>query len=204
MKRTYILILSLLCAFSIQAQTFREDGYSYYYDADHRVVVRSCVECEENYQDLWNGDYVRLINDYVYIYRGNSRVTYGTRVWLEHTGHYTISINGTMYLVDSDGYRTGLYGDIIDILWNGVARVNRGDYWYLYTTDNRRLGSVYSDEKITLYHNGYYCIHMGDYYYVAAPSGYRIGSTYSTEEPDLMNNGQWRCYRGGRTYLVDE
>lgn len=207
MKKCFYLLLlavSVICG-TLRAQTYQEDGYSYYYSYDHRVVVRSCVECTDHYQDLWNGDHVRIINGTVYIYRGNTRVTYGDRVWLEHTGNYTVERGGTMYLQDDDGNNTGVYGTVIDVLWNGICRVKRSNgYWYLYTRNNQRLGSIYSTEKIGIYWNGYYSYRTQDgYYRVADDDGDQMSNSYSEEEATLTNGGNFTCLRNGSYYTID-
>ncbi|MCQ2346674.1 MAG: hypothetical protein MJZ92_01940 [Paludibacteraceae bacterium] len=188
---------------SISAQTFYEDGYNYLYDYDHRIVVRACVEVTEDYQDLWNGDYARISGGYVNIYRNGSKITYGNHVWLEHTGYYTVLRGSYYYLVDPDGYNTGVSGDNIYVLWNGVYVVLKGSYWQLYTEDGHRLGNAYSTENITIYWNGYYCVYNGSYYYVYGPDGYRVGSLYSDDEPTLTNAGYFRCRHGNYCYLYD-
>lgn len=206
MRKIYFLlfVLSLvLSSSSLFAQTYYEDGYNYLYNYDHRVVVRSCVPCTEDYQDLWNGDYVRLHGDYVYIYSGGSRITYGHQIWLEHTGYYTVKRGNYYYLVDPSGYNTGLSGNNIYVLWNGIYVVLKGNYWQLYTSDGSRLGNAYSTEEITIYWNGYYCVRGSSYYYVYDPSGYRVGSLYSDDEPSLTDAGYFRCTHGNYSYLYD-
>lgn len=201
--KKYLTLILLAVSFALSAQTYREDGYNYYYDYDHRIVVRTCVEVTEDYQDLWNGDYGRVQGDYVYIYRNGSKVTYGNRIWLEHTGYYTVKRGNYYYLVDSDGRNTGLSGNNMYVLWNGIYVVLRGNYWYLYTYDGSRLGNAYSSEEITIYWNGYYCVHAGSYYNIYGPDGYRVGSIYSEDEPTLTNAGYFRCRHGSYSYLYD-
>lgn len=202
-KLVALIVLSLSWTLSLTAQNYYEDGYRYLYDYDHRVVVRACVEVTEDYQDLWNGDYGRVIGDYVYIYRNGSRVTYGNRIWLEPTGYYTVERGDYYYLVDSNGYKTGLSGKNIYTLWNGIYVVLRGDYWYLYEADGTRLGNAYSKDEITIYWNGYYCVHVGSYYYVYGPDGYRLSSIYSDDEPTLTSAGYFLCQHGAYSYLYD-
>lgn len=206
MKKLVALImlsLSFSLSSTLFAQNYYEDGYRYLYDYDHRIVVRACVEATEDYQDLWNGDYARVQGNYVYIYRNGSRITYGERVWLEPTGYYTAKRGNYYYLVDSDGYNTGVSGNNIYTLWNGVYVVLRGDYWYLYEADGTRLGNAYSREEITIYWNGYYCVDAGSYYYIYGPDGYRLSSIYSDDEPTLTNAGYFRCRHGNYSYLYD-
>lgn len=205
------LVFSLLLAFCLSpfafspqanAQTYYENGYKYLYDYDHRIVVRECVACTEDYQDLWNGDYVRLRNNRVYIYSNGTQVTWGDRVWLEHTGQYTVKRGSNMYLQDAYGNDTGVWGNNIYVFWNGVCSVTRGNNRYLYTSNNYRLGSVYSNDDIYIYWNGYYAYHT-NYWHIADPDGQTVSNTYSDEAPDLTSAGYFKCYRNGQTYLID-
>lgn len=91
----------------------KRSAQTHFFDYDHRVVIRSSVSCDTEGQDLWNGDYVRLSGNYVYIYRGRTKITYGENIWLIHTGDYIAARSGWEYLFDSDGNKTGLYGEII-------------------------------------------------------------------------------------------
>ena len=202
-KSLVFFLLALAFSLSLTAQSYYEDGYRYLYDYDHRIVVRACVEVTEDYQDLWNGDYARIQGNYMYIYRNGSKITYGNNIWLEHTGYYTVKRGNYYYLVDSDGYNTGLSGNNIYVLWNGIYVVQKGDYWHLYTYDGSRLGNAYSKEEITIYWNGYYCVNVGSYYYVYGPDGYRVGSIYSEDAPTLTNAGYFRCKHGTYSYLYD-
>lgn len=205
MKRLFFVSLLTLLSVAAFSQSYGEDGYTYYYDYDHRVVVRSCIACNMDYQDLWNGDYVRVISDYVYIYRDGKRVLYGNKVWLEHTGDYTVQLGDYLYLYDSDGRRKGPYGQMIYALWNGCYTVKQSGYWYLYDNDGDRISGIYSsgDYDIKIFWNGYYLIKQGEYYYVYKPDGTRLSAAYSTEEPLLMNSGSFRCLQGGYYNLID-
>lgn len=199
----FIAAAMLLGGFSLKAQTYEEDGYRYLYDYDHRVVVRKAVVCDEDYQDLWNGDYVRLNGNHKFIYRNGSRFTYGEKVWLMHNGRYIVRFGDYEYLLDEDGNRSGVYGNTVNLYWTGVCGVQRGGNWYLYTTNGYRLGSVYSNEEFSVYWNGTYVYQVGSYYYVADSDGNQIPNTYSDEEPDLLNSGNYRVYRSGHTYIID-
>lgn len=203
--KIFALLVALTApGFSAGAQTYYDEEYNYLFDYDHRVVVRKAVEACEDYQDLWNGDYVRLRNDRVYIYRNGSSFTYGDKVWLMHNGRYIVRRSGYEYLLDGSACTTGVSGDVVDLLWNGICRVKKGSYWYLYTDDGCRLGSIYSEEKITPYWNGTYCYYSGSYYRVADAGGYYINNSYSDREPVLLDSGNYRVWRGDYSYVIDD
>ena len=202
-KRIITALLGLIAAIAANAQSFHEDGYSYFFDYDHRVVIRSTVSCDTEAQDLWNGDYVRLYGGYVYIYRGGTKITYGDKIWLIHTGDYIVERGGHEYLIDSDGDKTGLYGDTINPTLSDALAVYRGGWWYLYSRDGYRMGNIYSEIEPSAYWNGYYSYLSGGYYRIATPEGESISGTYSDEKPTLTNAGTFRVLRGGNYYFID-
>ncbi|MBQ0077708.1 MAG: hypothetical protein KBS55_03620 [Bacteroidales bacterium] len=201
-KRILLALAGLMMSIAANAQVFHEEGYDYFYDYDHRVVLRSTVVCEEEMQDLWNGDYVRL-NGYVYIYRGRTKITYGDKIWLIHTGYYIVERSGWQYLIDPDGNKTGVYGDIVNPTMSDAVAVYKSGWWYLYTSDGYRMGNIYSETEPSAYWNGYYSYQSGGYYRIATPDGESISVTYSDERPTLTNAGLFRVSRGGNYYLID-
>ena len=202
-KRIFTVLIAFIAAVAANAQVFHEDGYSYYFDYDHRLVIRSTVICDTEGQDLWNGDYVRLSGNYVYIYRGRTKITYGENIWLIHTGDYIVARSGWEYLFDSDGNKTGLYGEIIKPTLSDALTVYRGGWWYLYTRDGRKMGNIYSEIEPSAYWNGYYSYFSGGYYRIATPNGESISGSYSDEVPTLTNAGTFRVLRGGNYYFID-
>lgn len=202
-RRIFTVLIAFIAAVAANAQVFHEDGYSYFFDYDHRVVIRSSVSCDTEGQDLWNGDYVRLSGNYVYIYRGRTKITYGENIWLIHTGDYIVARSGWEYLFDSDGNKTGLYGEIIKPTLSDALTVYRGGWWYLYTRDGRKMGNIYSEIEPSAYWNGYYSYFSGGYYRIATPNGESISGSYSDEVPTLTNAGTFRVLRGGNYYFID-
>jgi len=186
------------------AQIDYEEGYRYLYSTSHRVKVRKPVECIRDHQSLWNGTQVRLTDDMVCIYRDSTCITCGIQVWLEHTGYYTIQRDDDkFYLIDPDGHPTGVQGDELQMLWNGVVCVLNGDKYHLSTTNNQCVGTISADKPIEIYYNGYYCYHNKLFYCVATPEGVLINNSYSDTKPELLDNGVWRCKRDGRAFFVD-
>lgn len=204
-KWLMLTVLMLLTSVGqLQAQDYYvPDGYTGYYDYDHRVVIRSTIKCTEHYQDLWNGCYVKTSGDYVYIYDGSDRVVYGTDVWLDHNGWYIVSTDGdnTERLLDEDGDYHGTWGYDIRPMWTGMYQCLLGGYWKLYDAYGNYQG-VYSDEPIQIFWNGYYSYHLGSYEYVADENGDRVNGIYG-DYISLMNNGNFRCQRGDYYYMYD-
>jgi len=180
-------------------------GYDYLYSSAHRVKVRKVVTCTKNNQQLWNGNYVLLKDGQVCIYRDSVCITRGYQVWLEHTGYYTVSGGYCeQMLVDAKGNPTGVHGEELVVLWNGVICVMQDGVYYLYTPNNKRLGSIYSDELIEIYYNGYYCYHLGAYFLVATPAGEKIKNAYGDIRPELIEGDYWRCKQNARVFIVDK
>lgn len=203
-NRIITALFALMLALASNAQTpYHEDGYSYYFDYDHRVVVRSTVVCDTEGQDLWNGDYVRLNGGWVYIYRGRDKVTYGDKVWLIHTGDYIVSRGGWEYLIGPDGDKTGLYGETVNPTLSDALTVYRGGWWRLYTRDGERMGNICSEIEPAPYWNGYYSYYSGGYYRIATPDGESVSGTHSEEKPTLTAAGTFRVCRGGNYYFID-
>lgn len=198
-----LIIIGLALASLMQAQTYGEPGYEFLYDYDHRVVIRSTVECKEEYQGLWNGDYVRLKSGHVYIYRNGQSLLLGDKVRLEHTGQYVVDRGGRLYLYDAQGRNTDAWADELTVLWNKCICVRRGNLYYLLNETGRRIGNVYSDKPIILYWNGYYAVYQGGRYYIVNPDGEKVSGCYSDKEPELIPGGYFRVVRSSMYYLVD-
>ena len=60
MKRFYSFIVSLMACLTMQAQYVVSDKYDLWFeDTGYEVTTRKPVLCTDNYQDLWNGCYVK-------------------------------------------------------------------------------------------------------------------------------------------------
>lgn len=199
------LLLSLTSVGKLQAQDYYvPNGYNGYYDYDHRVIERKVVKCTENYQDLWNGCYVKVNGNYSYVYDGSDRILYGTDIWLMPSGWYVVSYDNdkTERLVDANGDYYGTWGYDIRSFWTGLYDVYIGGYWKLYDAYGNYQG-VYSDDPILVFWNGYYSYHLNGYEYVADENGDRVSGLYG-DNITLMNNGNFRCQRGDYYYIYDK
>ena len=121
MKRIIILLILLLAGTGLNAQYVVSDRYDLWFeDSGHEVTTRKSILCSEDYQDLWNGCYVRLIGRKIYIYNSsNSSVLYGDEINLIYNGYYRVKRSGTWYLADPEGDLVdGIYGkDILYYPW---------------------------------------------------------------------------------------
>ena len=112
MKRFYSFLVALMACVSMQAQYVVSDKYDLWFeDTGYDVTTRKAVDCTDNYQDLWNGCYVRTSGRTIYIYRNNSSILYGEEINLLYNGYYRVRRGNTWYLADEDGdLVSGIYG----------------------------------------------------------------------------------------------
>lgn len=160
------------------------------------------IRCVEDWQMLWNGNHVRLINGRVYIYdRHNDSVLWGDEISFLSNGSYKVNRNGNWRIYDYEGVTTSIWGHEILYWWNGCYCVRVNDIWRVYKPDGDSLG-VWSREYIELLWNGCYLYSINGRYYVSDPSGDRISGLWG-DSIDLMDNGLFRCSRNGRVYFYD-
>ena len=79
--RFYTFILALTACMGLQAQYAYNDNYNVWFEGtDSEIATRKTVWCTEDYQDLWNGNHVRITNGRVYVKDGSSTVVYGDEI----------------------------------------------------------------------------------------------------------------------------
>lgn len=112
MKKLYTLLLAVLASVSLHAQYVVSDKYDLWFeDTGHEVTTLKAVGCNEDYQDLWNGRYVRLSGRRTYVYRNGYSILYGDEISLLYNGYYKVRRSGTWYIADEDGdLVSGIYG----------------------------------------------------------------------------------------------
>jgi len=204
MKRIIILLISLLAGTGLNAQYVVSDRYDLWFeDSGNEVTTRKPVNCNEDYQDLWNGCYVRIISNRVYIYDGGSSFLYGDEINLIYNGYYRVKRSGTWYLADPEGDLVdGIYGkDILYYPWGYVAVQRSSGYWDVYHCSGRKV-DFYSDESPYIFWNGCWCIKQGSYWYACDGDGDKIDGVYG-DTVILLNNGNWKCIRGNYVSYVE-
>lgn len=119
-----------MACLTMQAQYVVSDKYNLHFeDTGHEVTTRKSVACTDNYQDLWNGCYVKTSGRTTYIYRNNSSILYGDEINLLYNGYYRVRRGKYWYAVDEDGDKIdGVYGDSVTLLDNGHWKCVRGSY----------------------------------------------------------------------------
>ena len=189
---------------SMQAQYVVSDKYVLWFeDSDHEVTTRKSVPCTDNYQDLWNGCYVKISGRKIYIYRNNSSILYGDEIELLYNGYYRVRRGNTWYLADEDGdLVNGIYGKTIYYFPYGYVTFQRSSgSWDIYHCSGRKV-ECYSNESPYLFWNGCFLIKQGKYWYAVDSDGDKIDGVYG-DEVILLNNGSWKCVRGSYVSYVD-
>ena len=107
MKRNVLtLVVALMASLTMSAQYVYNSNYDVWFEGTStETYTRKIMWAEEDYQDLWNGCYVRLTNGTVYVKNGSSTVLYGDQVGLLYNGCYKVKQGSTWYLFDENGQK---------------------------------------------------------------------------------------------------
>ena len=112
-----------------------------------------------------------------------------------------VRLSGRRVYIYRGGYSI-LYGDEINLLYNGYYRVRRGSTWYLADEDGDLVSGIYGKE-ILYYPFGYVTIQRsGGYWDIYHCSGRKV-ETYSYEIPQMFGNGCFCVKQGKWWYAVD-
>lgn len=204
MKKLFSFFIVLMASASLYAQYIVSDKYNLWFeDSGHEVTTRKSVSCNENFQDLWNGCYVKINGSKVYIYEEGSSILYGDEINLLYNGYYRVKRSGTWYLFDPKGNSVdGVYGkQILYYPWGYVAVQRSAGYWDVYNCNGRKL-DFYSDESPYIYWNGCWGIVHGKHIYVTDPDGKQKSGVYG-DEVRLLDSGKWKCIRNGYVSYED-
>ena len=204
MKRFYSFFLALMACMTMQAQYVVSDKYDLWFeDSGHEVTTRKAVSCTDNYQDLWNGCYVKTSGRTIYIYRGSYSILYGDEINLLYNGYYRVKRSGTWYLADENGDLVdGIYDQTIYYFPFGYVTFQRSSgYWDIYHCSGGKV-ECYSDESPLMFWNGCFLIKQGRYWYAVNDDGDKIDGVYG-DDVQLLNDGRWKCVRGSYVTYID-
>lgn len=138
-------------------------------DREHvRTIVRNRAEvrCVKDWQELWNGRHVRLLNGRVSVldYDGDTIVR-GDEVVLLSNGSYKVRTGDIWRVYDSHGSTTSITGHEI-ISWpHGLYCVRFSDFWRVYDEDGDRLTNVWGDYVELYGRNLIHCRRSGRSFY---------------------------------------
>ena len=204
MRRSLLtLFVALMACMTMQAQYSYNSNYEVWFEGtDSEMATRKTVWCEEDYQDLWNGCYVRLTNGKVYVKDGYSTVVYGDEIGLMYNGYYTVRNGNMWYLYDANGDKVGgVWGEsLLYYPFNYVACKKGQNLWYVYRCDGEKL-SFYSEEVPRICSNEYWIVKQGSKWYGIGRDGYKASGVYGDQV--TMSNGRWKCVNGSYVRFID-
>ena len=203
MKRIYFFLVALMASAAMYAQYVYNGNYDVWFEGtDSETYTRKTVWCTDNYQDLWNGCYVKLTNGRVYVYDGSSYVVYGDEIGLLYNGYYKVKNNNMWYLYDPQGDKIGgVYGEeILYYPFNYVACKKGSNLWYVYRCDGEKL-NFYSDVSPWICSNEYWIVQQGSKQYGIDREGYKCSGVYGDDVS--MTNGRWKCVNGSYVRYID-
>ena len=187
----------------MQAQYAYNSNYNVWFEGSaDEIATRKIEWCTDDFQDLWNGCYVRLTNGRIYVKNGSSTIVYGDEIGLLYNGYYKVKQNNTWYLFSPDGDRvSGVYGEeILYYPFNYVACQKNTNLWYVYRCNGEKLG-FYSNVSPWICSNECWIVQQGDKQYGIDRNGYKISGVYG-DDVSLVN-GRWKCVNGSYVRYVD-
>ena len=96
-----------------------------------------------------------------------------------------------------------LYGDQINLLYNGYYRVRRDDTWYLADEDGDLVSGIYGKDLL-YYPFGYVAVQRSSGYWDIFHCSGRKVDCYSNESPYIFWNGCFLIKQGTYWYAVDD
>ena len=187
----------------MNAQYVYNSNYDVWFEGTStETYTRKIMWAEEDYQDLWNGCYVRLINGKVYVKNGSSTVLYGDQVGLLYNGCYKVKQGSMWYVFDENGQKVGgVYGEeILYYPFNYVACKKGSNLWYVYRCNGEKM-SFYSDVSPWICSNEYWIVQQGSKQYGVDRNGYKCSGVYGDDVS--MTNGKWKCVNGSSVRYID-
>jgi len=101
-----------------------------------------------------------------------------------------------------DNGRSILYGDEINLLYNGYYRVRRGRTWYLADPEGKTVSGIYG-KQILYYPWGYVSVQRNSGYWDVYHSSGKKVKFYSDESPVVYYNGCWGVVHGRYIYVYN-
>ena len=112
-----------------------------------------------------------------------------------------VRLSGRTVYIYRNGYSI-LYGDEINLLYNGYYRVRRGNTWYLADEDGDLVSGIYG-KTIYYFPFGYVTSQRSSGYWDIYHCSGRKVECYSNESPFMFWNGFFLIKQGRYWYAVD-
>lgn len=162
------------------------------------VALIACISLQAQY----------VVNDKYDLWFEDTGYEVTTRKSIRCTDNYQDLWNGCVVRLSGSRtyiYRNNssiLYGDEINLLYNGYYRVKRGNTWYLADEDGDLVDGIYGKD-IYYFPFGYVTFQRSSGYWDIYHCSGRKVECYSESSPMMVRNGYFLIKQGKYWYAVD-
>ena len=162
------------------------------------VALMACMSMQAQYvvsdkYDLWFEDSGHEVT--------TRKPEYCTEHYQDLRNGCQVRLSGRTVYIYRNGYSI-LYGDEINLLYNGYYRVRRGNTWYLADEDGDLVNGIYG-KTIYYFPFGYVTFQRSSGYWDIYHCSGRKVECYSNESPFMFWNGCFLIKQGSYWYAVD-
>jgi hypothetical protein len=163
------------------------------------VALMACMSMQAQYvvsdkYDLWFEDSGHEVT--------TRKAEYCTEHYQDLRNGCQVRLSGRTVYIYRNGYSI-LYGDEINLLYNGYYRVRRGNTWYLADEDGDLVNGIYG-KTIYYFPFGYVTFQRSSGYWDIYHCSGRKVECYSNESPFIFWNGCFLIKQGTYWYAVND
>jgi hypothetical protein len=163
------------------------------------LAMMACLSMQAQYvvsdkYDLWFEDTDHEVT--------TRKAEYCTEHYQDLRNGCQVRLSGRTVYIYRNGYSI-LYGDEINLLYNGYYRVRRGNTWYLADEDGDLVNGIYG-KTIYYFPFGYVTFQRSSGYWDIYHCSGRKVECYSNESPFIFWNGCFLIKQGRYWYAVND
>ena len=163
------------------------------------LLLMACMSMQAQYvvsdkYDLWFEDTDHEVT--------TRKAEYCTEHYQDLRNGCQVRLSGRTVYIYRNGYSI-LYGDEINLLYNGYYRVRRGNTWYLADEDGDLVNGIYG-KTIYYFPFGYVTFQRSSGYWDIYHCSGRKVECYSNESPFIFWNGCFLIKQGRYWYAVND
>ena len=163
------------------------------------LAMMACLSMQAQYvvsdkYDLWFEDTDHEVT--------TRKAEYCTEHYQDLRNGCQVRLSGRTVYIYRNGYSI-LYGDEINLLYNGYYRVRRGNTWYLADEDGDLVNGIYG-KTIYYFPFGYVTFQRSSGYWDIYHCSGRKVECYSNESPFIFWNGCFLIKQGTYWYAVND
>ena len=163
------------------------------------LLLMACMSMQAQYvvsdkYDLWFEDTDHEVT--------TRKAEYCTEHYQDLRNGCQVRLSGRTVYIYRNGYSI-LYGDEINLLYNGYYRVRRGNTWYLADEDGDLVNGIYG-KTIYYFPFGYVTFQRSSGYWDIYHCSGRKVECYSNESPFIFWNGCFLIKQGTYWYAVND